>query len=138
MNRLMITIPGAPKRKERPRFNTRTGSVFTPRTTTDAEEAIAQEVKAQFVGWGEPPYVPDGEVRVTVWFVTHKNPKNPAGRMDVDNCAKLVMDALNKIVWADDSQVSDLMAFIRRGKEYGPERTVITLEWDAATEEDAA
>lgn len=132
MKALTITIPGEPKRKERPRVNTRTGNVYTPSTTTSAEAVIAQEVKSHCVGWGEPPYWTKGNVRVDVLFVTHKNPKNPAGRMDVDNCAKLVMDALNKLVWADDSQVSDLVASIRRGAEHGEPRTEITLEWEAA------
>jgi Holliday junction resolvase RusA-like endonuclease len=134
---IQITIPGEPQSKGRPRFNTKTGNVYTPKTTSDAEDAIAETVKAHCVGWGEPPYAPASEVRVSLHFVSHKNPKNPAGRRDVDNCAKLVLDALNKLVWADDSQVSSLNATIVRGPEHGEPRTEITLVWDHDEEQAA-
>jgi Holliday junction resolvase RusA-like endonuclease len=32
----------------------------------------------------------------------------PAGRPDVDNLAKLAMDALNGVFWIDDAQIADL------------------------------
>ena len=131
MMELVITIPGEPQNKERPRFNTKTGNVYTPTATRNAEDAIAQTVKAHCAGWGDPPYT-DAEVRVTLHFVSHINPKRRAGRKDVDNCAKLVLDALNKIIWADDSQVSSLTATIARGAEHGDPRTEIRLEWEQA------
>ncbi len=42
--------------------------------------------------------------------------KRPTGRPDVDNYAKIVLDALNGIAWKDDSQVWQLTAT----KRYGP------------------
>ena len=30
------------------------------------------------------------------------------GRPDVDNCSKLVLDALNGILWRDDAQICEL------------------------------
>ena len=34
----------------------------------------------------------------------------PTGKPDLDNCIKLLMDALNKLVWVDDAQVVRLSA----------------------------
>ena len=42
--------------------------------------------------------------------------KRPTGRPDVDNYAKIVLDALNGIAWKDDAQVCELTAT----KRYGP------------------
>jgi Holliday junction resolvase RusA-like endonuclease len=41
----------------------------------------------------------------------------PTTRPDIDNYAKLVLDALNGFVWADDSQVVKIEAVKRYAKE---------------------
>ena len=33
----------------------------------------------------------------------------PTGKPDFDNTSKLICDALNKIVWRDDSQITDVL-----------------------------
>lgn len=53
----------------------------------------------------------------------------PTGRPDLDNCCKLVTDALTGVAWKDDDQVVQLTA----SKHYaddGPPRTEIRLEFD--------
>ncbi len=37
--------------------------------------------------------------------------------MDIDNFIKLVLDAANKVLWADDAQVAALGATLVRGSE---------------------
>jgi Holliday junction resolvase RusA-like endonuclease len=60
----------------------------------------------------------------------------PTGRPDVDNLAKGVMDALNGIAYADDSQIVRLTA----SKHYGHSDSVVVMvvALDAATQELAA
>jgi Holliday junction resolvase RusA-like endonuclease len=41
---------------------------------------------------------------------------HPTGKPDLDNCVKLLMDALNGILWRDDAQVTDI-AVIKRYAE---------------------
>ena len=42
---LVVGIPGEPVAKGRPRFNGKTGTVYTPTKTRSAEKAIAWEAK---------------------------------------------------------------------------------------------
>jgi len=120
----MITIEydGEPQRKERPRFNTKTGHAFTPRKTKDAEERIAQYARYQNVG-AELPL--DGELAITLSFRTTHDGSNPIGRIDIDNATKLVMDALNGVIWHDDWQISELYASLVRGADEGFTRVTI-------------
>ena len=53
--------------------------------------------------WGpDPPFT--GEVRVTITNFYY------GSTSDVDNAAKPILDALKDVVYADDSQVSDLVS----------------------------
>ena len=46
-------------------------------------------------------------------------------RPDLDNCAKAILDGLNRIAWGDDGQVSE----IHVRKVWGPSaKTVVTVE----------
>ena len=98
-----------PTAKARPRV-TRSGHAFTPTKTVQAEHRIQRQVSDEF------PHAPlEGplEVCIVVCLLKPKSaPKRrtvwPISRPDVDNYAKLVLDALNGILWRDDSQVVDL------------------------------
>jgi Holliday junction resolvase RusA-like endonuclease len=48
-------------------------------------------------------------------------------RSDVDNLAKTILDALNGVVWFDDSQVKSLIA---TKTAFGPPKTEIEITWD--------
>lgn len=105
------------KGKGRPRF-TRHGGVYTPKETERAEDAI----KAAFTeaahradrAWSSyEPYFAEGPVWVAI--ESHKPiPKSRPRRVcsefdltkpDLDNIEKLVLDALNKTAYKDDTQV---------------------------------
>lgn len=94
-----FTVPGTPEIKSRPRV-TRHGT-FTPKKTIDAEKRIA----AVFASLYHKEQLITGPVEMIVDFwlpdYAHK---------DVDNLAKLVMDALNKVAYEDDSQVVTILA----------------------------
>jgi len=110
-------IPGAPVAKGRPRVM-KSGVTFTPQKTRDAEKMVA--VIAERAMKGKPPLA--GPLAMT-YHVTLGVPESwpnrkrqdaflgtlmPIGRPDLDNIAKLVADACNGIVYADDSQIVEM------------------------------
>ncbi len=112
-------VDGAIVGKERPRVNMYTGNVYTPSKTKDYETYIQQCFKIKY------PNVKMIESRVEIEITAHfKIPKNtskanaekmlngeisPTKKPDIDNIAKVVLDALNKFVIRDDNQVSKLI-----------------------------
>jgi Holliday junction resolvase RusA-like endonuclease len=54
----------------------------------------------------------------------------PTGRPDVDNVAKLVLDALNGVFWRDDAQIVDLAATKVYGQAPGLQIAVEQREQD--------
>lgn len=101
-----IEIEGNPVPKERPRvesFATKDGrritKTKTPPRTAEAESRISWAVKAALVGQGgadDAPYVLE--------VAAHER-RDRSHYADGDNVLKLVGDALNGVVWCDDSQV---------------------------------
>jgi Holliday junction resolvase RusA-like endonuclease len=131
---LIITIPGEMRGKGRPKFSTRGGFA---RAYTDAKTANAETwVKSCAIEQvGQP--VLDGALAVS-FAVGVAVPKSwskkkqaaaiagemrPTGKPDFDNSAKLICDALNGIVWKDDSQITDV-AFVKRYQS-APVTTII-------------
>ena len=112
---LMIWVPVEPTGKGRPRF-TRKGVAYTPEKTRKAEELISFTAKGAMAG-REPPR---GPVAVdiaatfeipTSWSKARKAaPGMPTKKPDIDNIAKLVLDALNGVAFHDDAQVVSLTA----------------------------
>jgi len=110
-----------PVPKGRPRF-TRTGHAFTDKKTLQAEAAIRNAALAE---WGKKPF--EGAVELVIQF-TFKKPKSNkknlhTQRPDLDNCAKLVSDAINGIAFVDDSQVICLACT----KEWGEAGKIVLL-----------
>ena len=111
------------------------GHSYTPAPTREAEDAIRHEWCRVAYGAQAMPHVP-----VTVEIVTERRlPKSKAKgvesepdtvRPDADNIAKLVLDALNGIAWADDSQVTHLEVRPQDRKRDTNERTVVTVSWE--------
>jgi crossover junction endodeoxyribonuclease RusA len=99
-----FVVEGAPVPKERPRFNTKTGRVYTPRKTKTAEDHIAWEFKRHY---GAKLLTQD--VHVCLSFHLEKGQ-----RADLDNLVKTVLDALNGVAWKDDAQVIGLECRIYR------------------------
>lgn len=97
-----------PRGKERPRFVRATGRVYTPAKTVRAELRIQEQVAAEY---RDAPYLGPVTLVVTVYLPKPKSkPKNkpcwPTSKPDWDNYGKLVSDALNGIVYRDDSQIT--------------------------------
>lgn len=99
-----------PVPKGRPRLS-RGGHAFTPLKTREAERII--QLMAQKQAGNQPRLA--GPIQADVLFVISK-PKKPKDknyhvvRPDLDNLLKLVLDALNGILWNDDSQIVQICA----------------------------
>ncbi len=122
-----ITIPGAPTAKGRARA-TRTGRMFTPSKTRDAESTLAGRALVELASVRD--LLPlTGPLRMDVTFTLpvaaswSKKDRaaaltgtcHPTKKPDVDNLVKLTSDALNGVVWVDDAQLVQVMATKRYG-----------------------
>lgn len=109
--KVKFTIPGVPIPKARPRV---VGHAYTPKKTKDYE-ALVKDVYRLTVG----EYLGDSAIVATIdlYFpIPESYTKGEKRRIangeikhtkrpDVDNCAKSILDALNKVAYRDDSQV---------------------------------
>jgi Holliday junction resolvase RusA-like endonuclease len=119
---IAFTVPGEPVAKGRPRFVRATGRTFTPARTANYE-GIVGGCAAQAMG-ARSPF--EGPLRVTIratflvpqsWSQKRKNAAVwKTSKPDVENVTKACLDAMNAIVYRDDSQVVELTA----QKKYGP------------------
>lgn len=124
-----IQILGEPVGKERPRFNRKTGVVYTPVKTKNYEQMIRNE----YIKQGGK--LLNGEICVVIqaYFKIPKNTKKaekddminklvrPTKKPDVDNIAKIVLDALQDVAFDDDKQVTSLIV----SKDYDEEPRLI-------------
>jgi Holliday junction resolvase RusA-like endonuclease len=111
---IVIEIPMAPVAKGRPRFSSLHGMprAITPKNTRTAEQFIAEYARARMKAMGKVPF--SGALKVDIGFFLRR-PKSvkramPTTKSDLDNYFKLASDALNGIVWDDDSQIVELIA----------------------------
>jgi Holliday junction resolvase RusA-like endonuclease len=133
MSVLTVTIPGILRGKARPRV-TKAGHAYTPAATVSAEAWVRQCTLDQV---GQPCL--DGALSVQIavasgvppsWSKKKRsaalnNAVRPTGKPDIDNLIKTIGDALNGIMWRDDSQIVMLQA----RKFYATEPfTVLTVE----------
>lgn len=92
-----------PKSKDRPRFSH--GVTYTPKETQYAE----QEIKKQLLACGARRFEGPCEVMIECFFLRPKKPSKPYPRGDVDNFAKLVLDAVQPEIILDDHLVVSLI-----------------------------
>ena len=107
---IQLVFDIAPLPKERPRFSTRGGQVrtYTPSKTVAFESFIARSAKAQLLKL--KPIT--GLISASLFF-EFKRPKRTkllTPKKDIDNLCKSVLDALNGVLFVDDTQVVDLLA----------------------------
>lgn len=138
-------IEGKPVGKGRPRFK-RVGNfvqTYTPANTAEYEKLV----RLRFQNAGG--VITDKPVRVEIvaFFAPPKSARKkdkiemltnrilPEKKPDCDNIAKIILDALNKIAYIDDSQVIELVV----KKRYSAEAKVIVHieEIEAAGDYDA-
>jgi len=111
---IRFTIPGSPMGKGRVRIS-KGGFCFTPENTMNYENLIkvtciekCEQRQANYAG--------QVAVDITAFYpipssYTKKKQQNirdgarPVKKPDLDNIAKIVLDALNHVAWQDDKQV---------------------------------
>tara|TARA_R110000787_G_scaffold48723_7_gene117146 strand:+ start:131 stop:565 length:435 start_codon:yes stop_codon:yes gene_type:complete len=130
-------VPGQPVAKARAR-STRSGRHYTPEKTVNFEKHVAYCATGALAGLPKEKKKFDGPVQVRIeCFMTipaswSKKKKAqalsgdllPVVKPDLDNIAKSCLDAINGLVFVDDSQVCELSMF----KKYSDSpRTQITV-----------
>lgn len=131
MVHLQFTVPGAPKGKGRPRFGR--GRTYTPKTTVDYERLV-RICAADQLGDIEPLSGPVYLSLTATFPIPASWPKAKKqlaeggslwhiAKPDSDNILKIVCDALNEVLWLDDSQV----CLAKVSKKYGREPGVVVV-----------
>jgi Holliday junction resolvase RusA-like endonuclease len=113
---MRFEVPGKPFAKQRPRFNRKTGRVYTPDQTVTYEGMVARRA----ADMGLPVLEGPVRLKITAIFEPAKSWSkqkradhlwNPhTQKPDLDNIEKAIMDALNGVAFKDDSQVCDKVA----------------------------
>ena len=111
-----FTVPGIVKGKDRARVAFRYGKAiaYTPSGTAHAEAAVKLFAARAM---GRAPLL-DGPLKLSVW-VRKKPPESwsekkkaaekfVVGKPDCDNVLKLIADAMNRIVYHDDSRIAQI------------------------------
>ena len=130
---LTFSVDGNPVPQPRPRVTARGGfaHAYVPAKHPVHAYRLAVAAAARAAGagtHGDPVTVELGLVWARPKSHLRKagvKPDAPAlPRIDIDNAAKAVLDALNGVAWEDDAQVRRLVV----EKSYGPQgRTVVTI-----------
>ena len=123
-------VPGTIKGKGRPRVNSYTGMIYTPTTTKDYECLVEQYFLLKYPRFKTL----EGRVgvNITATFNIPKSTKksdrekmiqneiSPNKKPDIDNIVKIILDAMNKFAFKDDTQITKLSV----EKKYGEEEKV--------------
>ena len=118
---IAFTVPGKPVGKQRPRFSRRGTAVrtYTPRQTAEYErlvrvsyiaaggEKLEGTIGATICGYFEPPKAISKKQRQKMLSGEVGYTK----KIDADNLAKSILDALNGVAYTDDAQVSLLLVY---------------------------
>lgn len=104
--------------KARPRMNTYTGRAYTPTKTKNYEYLVKQLFIYKYPHFK----IIEGRIKVTIiaYFDVPKSTSkvrkaqmlwgdiSPTKKPDIDNIVKIILDALNKFAFQDDTQVTKL------------------------------
>ncbi len=117
---LTIDFPIEPVAKGRHRFS-RSGHAYTPGRTRSAEALFREFLRRELDRSKEVRF--EGAIGIIVCFLLVK-PKTasrtfPSVRPDQDNFQKLIQDALNEVLWEDDSQIVDARVLKRYANSPG-------------------
>ncbi len=113
-----------PVAKARPRMNICNGMVhsYTPDKTREAQEFVNATL-SEYTGAKFAPHIP---VKFTAVFYrtkskwARKREKLPVRKPDIDNFLKLLLDGCNKVLVADDAQITTVNVKKRWSKrQYG-------------------
>jgi Holliday junction resolvase RusA-like endonuclease len=140
MEDINIYIPVKPEPKGRPKFFARrdpaTQRMHFGSQTPTKTKATEQAIKSFMLGWAEShkeelqaKLIPwEGPVLLRVCFClarprSMKKRLVPVSRPDLDNYLKLVCDALNGVLWIDDSQI--FRCIVEKVYDASPESTLV-------------
>ena len=113
-----FTIEGEPVSKARARF-TKSGRSYTPDATRTAEAKVAWHFRA--AAKAAPPDSANAFGVFGIFFSATRQ------RRDVDNMLKLLLDGLNKVAWADDTQVTEVSGRKELADEVEHARTEVVV-----------
>ena len=121
--------------KGRVRFVRGTGRTYTPDKTAEAMELIRMAYAREAGGRMAEKGVPVRVSITTARGMPKSRPKSLVAEQDVfkpdvDNIAKLVLDALNGIAWEDDTQVTTLTVQKYPRDRVSDEQTHVVVSWD--------
>lgn len=131
---LHFSVDGIPRGKQRPRFVRKTGHTYTPPETTNYEnyvklsyrmenqnERLSGPIEAEIIGvFPVPKSISKSKSQAMLSDGIHYTKK-----IDCDNLAKSILDALNGIAYDDDAQICSLKVYKRYGKN---PRVEVTLK----------
>lgn len=117
--------------KQRPRYSSKTGRMYTPTKTSSFEEKVQWAFKSKYnieLELSTKPF----KAKITAVFTPPKSMSKKkkeelltkvdyTHKPDADNIAKIILDSLNGLAYKDDSQVSALLVL----KDYGEEDKII-------------
>lgn len=112
-----LWIAGNPIPKGRPRYGGR--SPRTPEATREWEEVVGWQARSQFM---RAPL--EGDLGIEFIFFRENQI-----RTDLDNLEKAMLDALQGILYEDDSQIREKSGRIRYHKEHSGVRVTV---WETA------
>lgn len=104
--------------KARPRMNTRTVKAYTPTNTKNYEYFLRQWFIREYPNF--KPLENRVKVSITAYFEIPKSTSkkkeaemlaeniSPTKKPDIDNIIKIVLDAMNKFAFKDDTQVTKI------------------------------
>lgn len=111
-------VPGKITGKGRPRVNTQTAIAYTPTKTKDYENLVKQYFILKYRRIN--PLEGRIKVEIKAYFGIPKNTSkkqkeemlkdniSPIKKPDIDNIAKIILDALNQLAFKDDNQIVKL------------------------------
>jgi Holliday junction resolvase RusA-like endonuclease/endogenous inhibitor of DNA gyrase (YacG/DUF329 family) len=114
----IVTIPGAPPSKARPRFG-KNGHTYTPKESRKAEERTARYLAANLTRTRSTGPSTGNVFLGCIFYRPNMQ------RIDTDNMLKHVCDAANGLLWEDDCQVTAIVGITRLDRE--KPRTIIVV-----------
>lgn len=123
--------------KARPRMNTRTGRAYTPTQTKLYEYSLRENFLMKYPNFKQI----EGRVKIIIiaYFDIPKSTSktkeaemlkgniSPVKKPDIDNITKIVLDAMNRFAYRDDTQVTELS--VRKVYNEIPKIKVIITEY---------
>ena len=119
---MFLVIDGEPKSKARHRM-TKSGHSYTPPETVNYENWVKQcyvmskhkemldgEIKAHITAYFQIPKSKSKKIKAQM----ESGEIRPTKKPDTDNIAKIILDSLNTIAYADDKQIVSLTVEVLR------------------------